>query len=425
LFRVYCHNAGIKFPEELLPMKSARSDFAPTTNAQCEADALPGWPSFTSEEQAAVAAVLASGKVNYWTGEHARAFEREYAAALGVKHAIALMNGTVALELPLRMWGIGPGDEVVVTPRSFIASTSCVVLQGARPVFADVDRDSGNLTAATIERVLTPATKAIVLVHLGGWPCEMDPILELARQRGIKVIEDCAQAHGATYRGQPVGSIGDAGSFSFCQDKIITTGGEGGLLALNDSRVWANSWAFKDHGKSYDAIYNRAHPPGFRWVHESFGTNWRMTELQAVLGRIQLRALPSWSARRRENAMALESCLKNVHGLYIPRVPQHLTHAYYRFYAYLDPTGLRAGWTRDRVVSEVVARGVPCFSGSCSEIYREKAFDGTAFSPVQPLPVAQELGQTSIALLVQPSLEPSHMHRAAEVLRGVLADAIR
>lgn len=384
---------------------------------------FPAWPEFCEEQRAAVASVLASGKVNYWTGGEGRLLEEEYASYLGVRRAIALMNGTVALELPLRMFGIGAGDEVVVTPRSFIASTSCVVLQGARPVFADVDRHSGNLTAHSIEKALSPRTRAIVVVHLGGWPCDMDDIMILAHARGIKVIEDCAQAHGAAYKGRPVGSIGDAGAFSFCQDKIITTGGEGGLLATDDEDLWRHAWEFKDHGKSFDAVYKRHHPPGFRWLHESFGTNWRMTELQAALGRIQLRKLPDWSDQRRANARLLTKEIGSTPGLRIPQPAEHLRHAYYRFYAYLEVDRLRSGWSRDRIVAEVNARGVPCFSGSCSEIYREKAFD-SAFRPDIALPVAKELGESSIALLTHPTLSTDHMCRASEVLRSVLSDAV-
>ncbi len=384
----------------------------------------PSWPFYGADERAAVDKALATGKVNYWTGNEARDFEREYAAALGVKHAIALMNGTVALELPLRMWGIGPGDEVVVTPRTFIASVSCVVMQGAKPVFADVDRDSGNLTAESIERVLSPRTKAVIPVHLGGWPCEMDPILALAKDRNLLVLEDCAQAHGAAYKGREVGSIGHAGAFSFCQDKIITTGGEGGLLTTSDGDMWSRAWAFKDHGKSFDAIYNREHPPGFRWLHESFGTNWRMTELQAAIARLQLGKLADWQARRQSNAELLRVGLADVPGLRTPVPPAHAKHAYYRFYTYLDTSRLRAGWSRERIVAEVTERGVPCFSGSCSEVYREKAVVAAGYAPASPLPVARELGETSIAMLLHPTLRADHISRSAEVLGAVVRAAI-
>lgn len=386
---------------------------------------FPKWPQFSEDEIAAVASVLHSGQVNYWTGQEGRSFEREYAEALGRDRAIALMNGTVALELSLRMLGIGPGDEVVVTPRSFIASASCVALLGARPVFADIDPVSGNLTAQTIERALTPRTRAVVLVHLAGWPCEMDDILALAEQRRLIVIEDCAQAHGATYKGKEIGSFGYAAAFSFCQDKIITTGGEGGLLATDDEEMWSRAWAFKDHGKSFDAVYKPNHPPGFRWLHESIGTNWRMTEAQAAIGRLQLRKLPEWSAKRRANAALLAQSLSDAPALRIPQPPEHVRHAYYRFYAHLELDRLKSGWDRDRIVAEVNELGVPCFSGSCCEIYREKAFERYDLVPEQPLPVASQFALNSIALLVHPTLEAHHIERMSAALRTVLRQAVR
>jgi dTDP-4-amino-4,6-dideoxygalactose transaminase len=297
-------------------------------------------------------------------------------------------------------------------------------MRGAKPVFADVDRDSQNITAATIERVLTSRTKAIIVVHLAGWPCEMDPILRLAADRGLMVIEDCAQATGATYRGRPVGSLGDYGAFSFCQDKIITTAGEGGLLAMRDEAAWARAWSFKDHGKSYAAVH-REHPPGFRWLHESFGTNWRLTEVQAAVGRIQLMKLPHWIERRRANAAQLTEAFADLPALRVPRVPPHIGHVFYKFYAFVDETTLKSGWSRDRIVAEVVARGVPCFTGSCSEVYLERAFDGAGLRPPQRLPVARELGETSLMLLVHPTLGPQHMQRIAETVRAVVRSAMR
>jgi hypothetical protein len=382
----------------------------------------PAWPAYAEDERAAADTVLASGRVNYWTGDEGRSFEREYAEYLGVGRAIALANGTLALELALRCWGIGPGDEVVVTPRSFMASVSCVVLQGATPVFADVDRDSGNLTAATIERVLTARTRAVIPVHLAGWPCDMAPIMDLARRRGLKVLEDCAQAHGARYRDRPVGSLGDAGAFSFCQDKIITTAGEGGLLATRDEELWRRAWSFKDHGKDWDAVYNRQHAPGFRWVHESFGTNWRLTETQAAIGRLQLRKLPAWREARDRNAARYVEAFAGLEALRVPQPPADTEHAWYKFYAYVRPEALKAGWSRDRLIAEISARGVPCFSGSCSEIYLEKAFDQTDLRPRERLAVARELGETSLMFLVHPTLTPEQAARmgsaAAEVVRS-------
>jgi len=395
------------------------------------------WPSFTSEEADAVHRVLMSNKVNYWTGTETRDFEKEFAAWSGSAHAVAVANGTLALDVALKALNVGPGDEVVVTPRTFIASISCVVNAGATPVFADVEADSGNISASTIEAVLTTRTKAVVCVHLAGWPCDMDPIMALAERHGLKVIEDCAQANGARYKGRPVGSIGHVGAWSFCQDKIVTTGGEGGMVTTNDENLWRAMWSFKDHGKSYEAVYERQHAPGFRWLHESFGTNWRMLEMQAVIGRIQLKRLSEWTAKRQQNASRLFQSLSAFAGaqgsVRLPRFgcascpgqcgAAGCVHAQYKFYAYIRPENLAQGWSRDRIVEAINAEGVPCYQGSCSEVYLEKAFDGTGWRPVERLPVARELGETSIMFLVHPTLTSAEMDKSCSVIAQVLNEA--
>jgi len=381
---------------------------------------LAPWPSFTEEEADAVKNVLLSNKVNYWTGNECREFEKEFAAWTGTAYAVALSNGTLALDLALKALHIGPGDEVVVTPRTFIASISCVVTCGATPVFADVDRDSQNLSAATIAAVVTPKTKAIICVHLAGRPCDMDPIMTLARQHRIHVIEDCAQAHGACYKGRMVGSIGDIGAWSFCQDKIMTTGGEGGMVTTNRRDLWSAMWSYKDHGKSWEAVYEREHEPGFRWLHESFGTNWRMLEMQAVIGRIQLRKMAEWSARRTANAEAIAAVCSQYPLLRVPAVEAGMVHAYYKFYAFVEPQLLADGWSRDRIVQEISALGVPCMQGSCSEVYLEKAFDNTAYRPLERLPVARELGDTSLMFLVHPTLSSADMSATADAIAAIL-----
>ena len=366
------------------------------------------WPQFEADEIEAATRVLQSGKVNYWTGEEGRKFEREFAAQAGCRYGVALANGTVALELALQALGIGTGDEVIVPSRTFIASASCVVMRGARPVIADVDAHSQNLTVDTIRPLLTPRTKAIVAVHLAGWPCDMDPLLELARKHGLRVIEDCAQCHGAIYRGRPVGSFGDAAAFSFCQDKIMTTGGEGGMLTTNDEKIWQRSWSFKDHGKSYDAVYNRQHAAGFRWLHESFGTNWRLTEMQSAVGRVVLQKLPRLVETRRRNAALLTRAFSMIPALRVTVPPAWISHSYYKYYAFVRPEFLRNGWSRDRIVEALTAEGIPCFSGSCSEIYLEKAFSAE-MRPLKRLEIARKLGETSIMFLVHPTLSPKDM----------------
>ena len=377
------------------------------------------WPQFETDETEAVLKVLQSGKVNYWTGTECREFEREYAEYLGVKHTIALHNGTAALELALYAFGIGAGDEVITTPRTFIASASAAVMRGAVPIMADVDPVSQNITAQTIRKVITKKTKAIIPVHLAGYPCDMDAIMDLAKEFNLIVIEDCAQANGAFYKGKPVGSIGHAGAFSFCQDKIITTGGEGGLLALNDPEIWAKAWAYKDHGKSFDAVYNREHAPGFRWLHESFGTNWRMLEVQAAIGRIQLRKLPKWIEQRRANAAILAEAFSKIPALRVTRVPIDLHHSYYKYYVFVRSKQLKTGWSRDRIMTEISSLGVPCFSGSCSEIYLEKAFVNAGLSPSGRLPVAKVLGETSLMFLVHPTLSSLDVQTVADAVTMV------
>ena len=382
------------------------------------------WPSFSAEEIAAATRVLKSGRVNYWTGDEGKQFETEFAAFTGCKHSIALANGTVALELALQALGIGPGDEVIVPCRTFIASASCAFMRGATPVMADVDRDSQNITADTIRAVLSPRTRAIVTVHLAGWPCDMDPILELAHKYQLKVVEDCAQAHGATYKGRSVGSMGEANGFSFCQDKIMTTGGEGGMLTTNDPELWSRAWAFKDHGKSYEAVYQRHHPPGYRWLHESPGTNWRLTEMQSAIGRVLLRKLPQMVHRRRELAGLLTERFSRIPVLRVTIPPDYSMHSFYKYYVFVRPERLREDWERQRIIDAINAEGVSCFVGSCSEIYLERAFPAE-LRPASRLPIAKELGETSLMFLVHPTLSDRDMGDTADAVEKVLACATR
>jgi dTDP-4-amino-4,6-dideoxygalactose transaminase len=382
------------------------------------------WPSYTPEEIDAVGAVLRSNRVNYWTGDLCRQFESRFAEYVGTRHAVAVANGTLALDLALRTARVGPGDEVVVTPRTFIASVSSVVNAGATPVFADVDLDSGNISPGSIAEVLSERTRAIVPVHLAGWPCDMTGMMALAEQHDLVVIEDCAQAHGATHRGRQVGSWGQFGAWSFCQDKIITTGGEGGMVTTDDEAAWEAMWAYKDHGKSFDAVYRREHEPGFRWLHESFGTNWRMLEVQAAIGLIQLDRLPEWLDRRRAIAKRYaEAAAEFPSAVRVPEPGPEDRHAYYRQYAYVRPEGLARGWSRDRIIAECVAKGSPLFQGSCSEVYLEKAFEGTRLQPPQRLPNAIALGQTSLMFLTHPTLTDAEVDRICEVFGEVMREA--
>ncbi|PSW11203.1 aminotransferase [Photobacterium rosenbergii] len=383
------------------------------------------WPSFTEEEADAVRDVLLSNKVNYWTGIECREFEKEFAMWAGCEYAIALGNGTLALDVALKALGVGYGDDVITTPRTFLASASSIVTSGANPVFADVDLNSQAITAESIEAVLTPSTKAVIVVHLAGMPAEMDAIMALSKKHGFFVIEDCAQAHGAKYKEKSVGTIGHIGAWSFCQDKIMTTGGEGGMVTTNDKALWSKMWSYKDHGKSFEAIYERQHPPGFRWLHESFGTNWRMTEMQAVIGRIQLTRMNDWTAKRQAYGKMIDDAVSGLSVVRTVDVPEYSEHAEYKHYLFVEPQYLAEGWTRDRVVEAIVEQGVPAFQGSCSEVYNEKAFDNTPWRPEIPLENAVRLGETSLMFLVHPTLKQEEMNKAVEIIKSVLKQALK
>ncbi|MCO8109084.1 DegT/DnrJ/EryC1/StrS family aminotransferase [Acinetobacter indicus] len=382
--------------------------------------AFEPWPSFTQQEADAVSQVLLSNKVNYWTGQECREFEKEFACFAGTQYAVALANGTVALDVALKALNIGAGDDVIVTSRTFLASASSIVTAGANPVFADVELDSQNISARTIEAVLTPNTKAIICVHLAGWMCDMDPIMQLAQNKGLYVIEDCAQAHGAMYKGKPAGSIGHIGAWSFCQDKIMTTGGEGGMVTTNDENLWKKMWSYKDHGKNYDSIYHKQHPPGFRWLHDSFGTNWRMMEMQAVIGRLQLQRMPEWTQKRTEYAQRILKVFQDSPYFSVHYPSSDYVHANYKCYVQVNTAQLPEGWSRDRIMAEINALGVPCFSGSCSEVYLEHAFDDTPWRPAQRLANAQQLGESSLMFLVHPTLSEDNIRTTEQAIAQVI-----
>ncbi|CAB1220512.1 DegT/DnrJ/EryC1/StrS family aminotransferase [Acinetobacter bouvetii] len=383
--------------------------------------AFEPWPSFTQAEADAVSKVLLSNKVNYWTGQECREFEKEFAQFAGTNYAVAVANGTVALDLALKALDIGAGDDVIVTSRTFLASASSIVTAGANPVFADVELDSQNISRRTIEAVITRNTKAIICVHLAGWMCDMDPIMQLAEEKGLYVIEDCAQAHGAMYKGKSAGSIGHVGAWSFCQDKIMTTGGEGGMVTTNDESLWKKMWSYKDHGKNFDSVYNKQHPPGFRWLHDSFGTNWRMMEMQAVIGRIQLKKMPEWTAKRNANMTRIQAVFENNPYFTVAKPSSDYVHAGYKCYVQVNTAALPEGWSRDRIMNEISALGVTCFSGSCSEVYLEKAFDDTPWRPETRLHNAQQLGESSLMFLVHPTLSEQSIQKTLDAIHSVIA----
>ena len=378
---------------------------------------LPPWPQFSPEEVAAATEVLQSGKTNYWGGEHGRAFEAEFADYIGVQKAIALANGSIALELALRALGIDAGTEVIVSPRSFMASAACVVNVGAKPVFADVDIHTQNISAASVSAVLSPASKAIICVHLGGYPCHMEELQRLAQQHNLYLIEDCAQAHGAAINGRKVGSFGHLAAWSFCQDKIISCAGEGGMITTNDAELARRVWQLKDHGKDPDLVHQPHQGYGFRWLHQDFGSNARLTEVQAAIGRIQLSRLPTTIQLRTRNAELLSATCARHPAVRQVQLAPGAQPAWYRFYGFVDPSAWRPGHDRVSLLQAINAAGYPAFEGSCPEIYREQAF--AAYG--QPrLPGAASLGEQSLAFLAHANISLAQMQAYCRVVDQAL-----
>jgi len=391
----------------------------------------PMWPYFEQDEIDAACSVLKSGKVNYWTGDEVKLFENDFAQFLGIKHAIAVANGSVALELALETLDIGCGDEVIVPNRTFIATASCCVMRGAVPVFTDIDKDSQNITAENIRPLITPNTKAIITVHLGGWACEMDEILVLARENNIYVIEDCAQSLGGKYKGQALGTFGDIAAFSFCQDKIMTTGGEGGMFVTNNEEWYRKAWSYKDHGKDFDYYINGKIKDSF---YTSLGTNWRLTALQASIGRAAMKKVPDWLEKRRRFAEMLDRGFRGISGIRLTIPPDYVEHAYYKYHAFVVNAELKTEWDRDRIIKAISAEGVPCGFGITGGIGEESCWEKTklvGINEVQNLkqkksfPVDRDLRETALMFQVHPTLDDKAIKDTINAVKKVMAAAAK
>ncbi len=384
---------------------------------------ISSWPYYDSDEQEAALRTLKTGKVNYWTGNQVKLFEEAFSRYIGVNYSIAVSNGSLALSLAYLAIGIGKGDEIITTPRTFIATASSLVLLGAKPIFADVNHNSGCITVDTIEPLITKKTKALVVVHIAGWPADMEQIMKLAKKYNLKVVEDCSQAHGSSISEKKVGSFGDISVWSFCQDKIITTGGEGGMVSTDNIDYWKKMWSFKDHGKSYDVIMSDKFKSGFKWVHEMFGSNFRLTEFQAAIGSVQLNKLDHWINMRNINALKFTNVLKKYKSIRIPEIPFNYKIAWYKFYCFLNDNYLKEDWNRYRIINEINKEGFPASIGGCSEIYLEKCFVNSNLNPEKRLPIAKELGETSIMFQLHPTIKSNEMEEYCNIISSILEKA--
>ena len=372
------------------------------------------YPNFNKSTLKRVQQVLNSGRVNYWTGNECKDFEKEFSNYHKIKYSIAVSNGSVALEIALKALGLKNNDEVIVTPRSFIASASCVLNLGLKPIFADIDKN-GNLNIDGIKKAYNKNVKAIIVVHLNGMPCDLDPIVNFIKLKNLFLIEDCSQAHGAVYKGKKVGSFGHISTWSFCQDKIMSTGGEGGMISTKNEKIWLKCWSLKDHGKNYKNVFYKKQKTIFKWLHEDFGSNYRMTEIQAVIGREQLKSLDKQIKKRNLIVNLYLNELKDYYLKYdIFKKPEFKyqthspekdskkynqnIHAFYRLNLFINKKKVK----QNILIQKLTKNKINCGVGACPEIYREKIFRKLKFYPKKRLLNAKLLGETSIMFPINP-----------------------
>ena len=376
---------------------------------------MKNWPHFTRNEIDNVVRILKSGKVNYLNGKEGLKFEKNFSKFTGSKYSIAISNGTNALELVLKAINLKPKDHVIVTSKSFIASASCVVSVGAVPVFADIDINSQNISIDFIKKIINKKTKAIICVHLGGWPCDMKNLVKICKKNKIKLIEDCSQAHGAKIKNKSVGTFGDFGTWSFCNDKIISTGGEGGMITTNSYKNYQNIWSLKDHGKNKKKYFNISSNYSFRYLHDNFGSNFRLTEMQSAIGNTQLLLLKERLKIRKKNANQYMKNLKNCRSIIIPNIPKEITHSFYRLYLRLDFKFIKKNWNKDQIINRLNKIGFDCSEGSCSEIYNELCFRNSKYKVKNRLQNSSELSKTSFALKVDHTISISTINKQCKI----------
>tara|TARA_B100000900_G_scaffold400922_1_gene405044 strand:- start:5727 stop:6899 length:1173 start_codon:yes stop_codon:yes gene_type:complete len=381
------------------------------------------WPSFTKEEGDAVKRILLSNKVNYLFGGEGKRFEKNFSDFTNSKFSLALANGTLALDLCLRAIGIKKGDEVIVTGRTFIASASCISLLGGKPVFVDVNINSQNIDLISIKKALTKKTKAVICVHFAGFPCDMPSIIKFAKHNKLFVIEDCAQAHGARIAGKSVGSFGDINAWSFCNDKIMTTGGEGGMITTNNPSLFKKAASFNNHGKNLTKFFDLSDKKisMFPYIHDSLGLNYRMTEMQSAIGNIQLSRIQKWNQIRNRNAEVIINKIKNLNIVKVPKINSEFNHAFYKLYLVLQSEFIKSGFSRDDIIDEITKRGVSVSFGASGRVFLEKGFKTYKTIP-KGLPNSTYLEQNSLMFEVHPTITLEEIRLTASKIYDVLLE---
>ena len=356
------------------------------------------WPQFSRSEIQSVTNVLRSSKVNYLTGKYGKKFELKFSQYLNIKYSTAVSNGTVALELAILSLDIKKGDEIIVTPRSFFASVSSIIKVGAIPIFADVDIETQNISLNSIKKVLSKKTKAILCVHLAGLPCDMEKICKFAKEKKIFIIEDCAQSHGASINKKNVGTFGNVAAWSFCNDKIISTGGEGGMVTTNSLKIKKFVESYKDHGKNFTKYNSIKKNQKFRYLHDSIGSNYRITEMQSVLGIEQLKYLNKNISIRNKYAKIFDKSLKKFKFINLFLTKKNYVNAYYRYYFKINSKFLKKNWNRDKILKKLNEYSIPSGTGSCPEIYKEEAIKKLKIFQKSDLKNAHILSKNTITI---------------------------
>jgi len=331
---------------------------------------LSSWPKYQNKEIISAIKILKSGKVNYWTGKQNKNFEKQFQKYFNLKHAVTVANGTAALYLAVKVLNLKKNSEILVTPRSYFASASCILMNDCKPKFTDIDLATQNICVKTLEKNISNKTKAIICVHLNGYPCDMKEIMKIAKKNNIFVIEDCSQAHGAMIGNKHVGSFGDIGVWSFCQDKIISTGGEGGMISTKKTSFYKKIWSMKDQGRNIDKV-GKFKNGKFQYLHDYLGLNLRMTEVQAKLGSIQLSNLKKTIKKRNFNANLIIDFLKKYSDVFhIFKIKKNYKHAFYRLCLTLKISKKKI----NNLFNKCSEKKIEIFSGPCPEIYKEKIF---------------------------------------------------
>ena len=368
------------------------------------------WPSFTSKEINQVSLILKSGKVNYWTGKYCKIFEKNFSNYHKIKYSVTVNSGTSALECAIKSLNLKQGSEIITTPRSYYTSASSIINCGMKPKFSDISIDSQNLDPIKLEKSINKKTKAIICVHLSGYPCDMNRILKIAKENKIYVIEDCSQAHGASILNKKVGSFGDISAWSFCQDKIISTGGEGGMVATNKLTLYKKVLSIKDNGRNYEKIKRISYSGSFNYIHDFIGSNYRMTEIQAIIGISQLKRLDQMILRRNSNAKVFNNYFHDLDNIFLLLQNSKNTNAYYRYYLFVKKSK-----NQKILINKIRSKGIECIAGSCPEIYLEKYFKNNF--KVKEMFGAKYLATRSVCLKVDQTLDIKIIHQQAKIIR--------